>query len=132
MSQENVELVRGLSRAINDGDVEYLIGHTTEDVVIRPARSAIERSFVGHAGIRKWFADNQQSWDVFHLHADDVREVGDGQVLQVGTVHVRGRGGGIEMDIPFAGITTFRDGRASRWEDFRDRRLALKAVGLEK
>jgi hypothetical protein len=29
-----------------------------------------------------------------------------------------------------AGIATYRHGKMSRWEDFRERRAALAAVGL--
>ena len=131
MSRKHVELVRGISRAVNHGDVDYIIRHTTEDVVIVPARSGIEGVFVGHEGVRKFFADTRQNFEVFQLQHDDVREIGDDHVLSVGTVHARGRGGGVEIEIPFASVTTFRDERASRWEDFRERHLALKAVGLE-
>jgi ketosteroid isomerase-like protein len=131
MSQENVEIVRGVAHAVNDGDLDYVIRHTTEDVVLNMARSAVEGPFVGHDGVRKWFADNRESFETYEIHEAEVREIGDDRILSVGTVHVRGRGGGVETDIPFAGITTFRDGRASRWEDFRERPLALKALGLE-
>ena len=131
MSKENVEIVRGISRAIGHGDVDYVIRHTTDDVVIVAARSEVDGPLVGHDGVRTWFADNRQSFETYELREDEVRDVGDDRVLSVGTVHIRGRGGGVETDIPFAGITTFRDGRASRWEDFRERPLALKAVGLE-
>ena len=130
MSRENVDVVRGITHAVSHGIVNYVIRHTTEDVVIIAGRSAIEGPFVGHEGVRKFFADNRQNFEVFQLHEDELREIGDNRVLSVGTVHVRGRGGGVETDIPFAVITTFRDGRASRWEDFREHRLALKAVGL--
>jgi ketosteroid isomerase-like protein len=130
MSQENVEVVRGIARAVNDGDVDYVIRHTTEDVVIVAARSAVVGPFIGHEGVRSFFADNRQNFKVFELHAADVRQIGDDHVLSVGTVHVRGLGGGVETEIPFAGVTTLRDGRASRWEDFRERHLALKVVGL--
>jgi ketosteroid isomerase-like protein len=130
MSQENMDVVRGIARAINHGDVDYVIRHTTEDVVIVAARSAVVGPFVGHEGVRKFFADNRQNFKVFELHEDEVREIGDDHVLSVGTVHVRGRGGGVETEVPFAGITTFRKGRASRWEDFRERQVALTAVRL--
>ena len=50
-------------------------------------------------------------------------------MLSAGTVHVRGRGGGVETEVPFAGITTFRDGRVSRWEDFRERHRPSKPWG---
>jgi ketosteroid isomerase-like protein len=131
VSQENVEIVRGIARAINGGDVDYIIRHTSEDIVLLMARSAVEGPYLGHDGMRKWLADNRQNFEIYEVHEDEVRAVGDGRVLSVGTIHVRGRGGGVETDLPFAGITTFRDGRVSRWEDFRERHLALKAVGLE-
>jgi ketosteroid isomerase-like protein len=131
VSQENVEIVRGIARAISDGDVDYVIRHATEDIAMFVARSSVEGPFIGHDGVREWFADNRENFDVYRLHLDDVREIGEDQVLAVGTVHIRGRGGGVEMDIPFASVTTVRDGRTSRFEDFPERHLALKAMGLE-
>ncbi|HMD57854.1 MAG TPA: nuclear transport factor 2 family protein [Solirubrobacteraceae bacterium] len=129
MSQENVELFRRAT-AINRCDVEYAVRHSTEDVVIIAARSAVEGPFVGHEGVRKFFADNATNFDVFQVRYDDVRDLGEDRVLAMGTIHIRGRGGGVETDIPVAGIATYRDRKLSRWDDFRERRLALKAVGL--
>ena len=68
---------------------------------------------------------------MFQGHYDDVRDLGDARVLAMGTIHIRGRGGGVEMDIPAAGIATFRDGKLSRWDFFRERCAALKAAGVE-
>ena len=65
MSQENVEVVRGITSAINHGDVDDVIRHTTADVVIIVARSAVEGAFVGHEGVRKFFADYRQNFEVF-------------------------------------------------------------------
>jgi ketosteroid isomerase-like protein len=131
VSQENVEIVRGIAHAVSHGDVDYVIRHTTEDAVLLVARSAVEGPFLGHHGVEEFFADNRQNFEVFEIREEEVREIGDDRVLSVGSVHVRGRGGGVETDIPFAGVTTFRGARVNRWEDFRERRLALKAVGLE-
>jgi hypothetical protein len=36
----------------------------------------------------------------------------------------------VETDFPVAGIATYREGKLVRWEDFRERHLALEAVGL--
>jgi len=130
VSQENAEATRRMTEAVSHGDVAWLIAHTTEDFVLLPARSAVEGSFVGHAGVRRFFADNAENFALFELRADDVRAVPGDRVLVSGTVHVRGRGG-VEIGFPYAGVATFRDVKASRWEDFRNRRLALKAVGLE-
>jgi ketosteroid isomerase-like protein len=130
MSEENVELFLRANAAINRGDVEYAIRHSTEDVVIIAARSAVEGNFVGHEGVRKFFADNAANFELFHVRIDDVRDLDGDRVLGIGTIHIRGRGGGVETDIPMAGIATYRDGKLSRWEDFRERRAALEAVGL--
>lgn len=130
MSQENVELFQRATAAINRGDVEYAVRHSTEDVVIIAARSAVEGPFVGHEGVRKFFADNATNFAVFQVRYDDVRDLGEDRVLAMGTIHIRGRGAGVETDIPVAGIATYRDRKLSRWEDFRERHLALKAVGL--
>jgi ketosteroid isomerase-like protein len=131
MWQENVELFHRVNAAINRGDVEYAVGHSTEDVVIIAARSAVEGPFVGHEGVRKFFADSATNFEVFQARYDDVRDLGEDRVLAIGTIHIRGRGAGVETDIPVAGIATYRGGKLSRWEDFRERRAALKAVGLE-
>jgi ketosteroid isomerase-like protein len=119
-----------MAEAVSRRDVAWVIAHTTEDVVLLPGRSAVEGSFVGHEGVRRFFADNAESFELFELRADDVRAVPGDRVLVSGTVHVRSRGG-VEIAFPYAVVTTFRDGKASRWEDFRVRHRALKAVGLE-
>ena len=130
MSQENVEAFHRGTVALNRCDVEYAVRHSTEDVVFIAARSAVEGTFVGHEGLRKFFADNAANFEVFQARYDDVRDLGEDRVLAIGTIHIRGRGAGVETDVPVAGIATYREGKLSRWEDFRERRLALKAVGL--
>ena len=116
---------------MNRGDVEHWVRGSTQDVVIIAARSEVEGPFVGHDGVRKFFADNATNFEVFQARYDDVRDLGEDRLLAIGTIHIRGRGAGVETDIPAAGIATYRDGKLSRWEDFRERHLALKAVGLE-
>ena len=79
--------------------------------------------------MRRFWADTAESFEVFQAEFTDVRDLGD-RVLAIGTVHIRGRGGGVDMDIPAAAVATFEDGKMARWEDFRERALALEAVGL--
>jgi len=45
-------------------------------------------------------------------------------------IHIRVRGSALETDIPVAGIFTFKQGKLVRWEDFRERRIAVEAAGL--
>lgn len=130
MSQEDVDVFRGTVEAINAGDVEAVLALVTEDVVITAARSAVQGDYRGYDGVRRFAADNDESFELFHVNLDDVRDLGD-RVLAIGTIRIRGRGGGVETDVPMAGVAVVKAGKLSRWEDFRDRRLALEAVGLE-
>ena len=59
-----------------------------------------------------------------------MRDLGDDRVLAIGTLHIKGRGGGVEMDVVVAGISTYENGKLKRWHDFGDRREALAAAGL--
>lgn len=130
MSRANVEAAEQLAEALSRGDVDALLSLTAEDVVWIAARSAVEGVYHGHAGPRKFCADNAKNFDTFRLSIDKLHDLGD-RVPGVGTIHIRGRGSGVETDIPVAGILTFEHGKVTRWEDFRERHLALKAAGLE-
>jgi ketosteroid isomerase-like protein len=130
MSQENVNSLERLVDALGQGDVDGVLRLVTEDVVWIAARSAVEGTFHGHEGIRRFCSDNAESFEVFRLGTSvELRDLGD-RVLAIGTIHIRGRGSGVETEIPVAGVATFDGGRLSRWEDFRDRALALEALGL--
>jgi ketosteroid isomerase-like protein len=130
MSQENVQALEQLMDALGRGDVDEVLSLVTEDVEWIAARSAVEGVFHGHDGMRRFCSDNAQSFEVFRLGtSEELRDLGD-RVLAVGTLHIRGRGSGVEMEIPVAGVATFDGGRLRRWEDFRDRALALEAAGL--
>jgi ketosteroid isomerase-like protein len=129
MSQDNVEAFRQTAEAISQGAVEAALALVAEDAVVKAARSAVQGDYLGHDGVRQFFADNAESFEVFQLNLHEVRDLGD-KVLAIGTIRLRGREGGVETEVPMAGVAVFRSGKLSRWEDFRDRRLALEAVGL--
>jgi ketosteroid isomerase-like protein len=130
MSQENVEAFLEINHALRRGDVEAVLQWVDEEGVLLAARSAVEGAYHGHDGVRRFMADNAENFEKFEPHYPDVRDLGD-RVLAIGTIHVRGRGSGVETDISAAGIATFNaEGRVVRWEDFRERHLALEAVGL--
>jgi hypothetical protein len=77
------------------------------------------------------FAEIKTDFEVIAGRYDDVRDLGDDRVLAIGTIHFRGRAGEVDTHVPSAGIAVFREGKLSRWEDFRERNAALKVVGLE-
>jgi ketosteroid isomerase-like protein len=129
MSQENVELFWQGIEAVRRGDIEAIRDVVSEDVVWIAARSAVEGIYHGHDGLRRFFADNAENFDVFEPGFTEVRDLGE-RVLAFGSFHIRARGSGVDTNFPVAGIATYRDGKLVRWEDFRERHLALEAAGL--
>jgi hypothetical protein len=87
-----------------------------------------EGAFRGHEGFRRFRADTWDHYDTFEPHYD-LNEV-DGNVLSWGVVHVRGKGSGVEMDVPSAGIFELRDGLIVRWQDLTTKEQVLDAAGL--
>jgi ketosteroid isomerase-like protein len=129
MSQENVERFWKGIDAMRRGDIEALLDEVSEDVVWIAARSAVEGAYHGHDGLRRFLADNAENFEVFEPDFTEVRDLGD-RVLAFGSFHIRARGSGVDTNFLVAGIATYRDGKLVRWEDFRERHLALEAAGL--
>jgi ketosteroid isomerase-like protein len=79
--------------------------------------------------MRQFLADNAENFELFEPHFEEVRDLGD-RVLGIGRFRIRARESGVETAFLVAGIATYREGKLVRWEDFRERHLALKAAGL--
>src|SRR5215207_2202048 len=132
MSQENVENFRRGNEALERGDLDDALIEELIDpeVIFEPLRAPVSGAYNGHEGIRQFIADTAESFDVFRFDRPDIRDLGD-RVLAIGTLHIRARQGGIETDVPTAGIATYRDGRLVHWKDFGDKGKALEASGLQ-
>src|SRR3954447_27071505 len=129
MSQENVETIRRCDAAMSRGDVDsYLLGIHPE-VEFIPRRAAVQGTYHGHAGMRKYVTENAESFDLFEVGNTEFRDLGD-RVLAFGTVRVRGRESGVEVTHPTALLVMFRDGKIIRFEDFGERSQAVEAAGL--
>jgi ketosteroid isomerase-like protein len=126
----NVVRFRRAIDAINRGDAEGLVEGAAEDVLFLPARSEVMGPFRGHDGLRRFVAENAESFDIFTYQLTEVRDLGD-RLFVDGRLRVRGRGGQVETVVDSAGVATYDDaGRLIRWDDYRERRLALAAAGL--
>jgi ketosteroid isomerase-like protein len=130
MSKENFELHRQSIEAVNRGDIDDALRFLDPDIVFEPLRAPVQGAYRGHAGVREWWADTAETFESFRIDHTDVRELGDDRLLAIGTLHVRGRGSGIETDVPTAAIVSFRDGRMVSVKDYGDRDTALEAAGL--
>ena len=129
MSQENVETIRRCDAAISRGDVDSFLLGIHPDVEFIPRRAAVQGTYHGHDGMRKYIAENAESFDLFEVGNTEFRDLGD-RVLAFGTVRVRGRESGVEVTQPTALLVVFQDGKIIRFEDFGERDAALEAAGL--
>ena len=129
MSQENVDRFRAGLEAYNRGDVERWLETFHPDVVFEARIGLLEGDYSGHEGLRRLLADIADSWEVFDLDFPDVRDLGD-RVLALGTVHMIGRGSGIEAEAPVAFVSTVRDGLTTHIKDYGEWAQALEAAGL--
>jgi ketosteroid isomerase-like protein len=127
----NTELfLRGADR-FTHGDEAAIVEIVDEGIEFEPLRAATEGTFTGHEGIRAFLRDTRENFERFELDYSDVRDLGGERVIALGTIHIRGRGSGVETDVPTAVIASFRDGRMTRFKDYGDHDAALAAAGLD-
>ncbi len=132
MSQENVELVLAAFRSFEEGDIEGILRSCDENVkIIQSAELlGVSQQQYGHAGVREAFGIWPEQWDDFHL--DVVRVVDMGERVLVTTIqHGRGKGSGVDVEMPFAFVFSVHAAKIVEWQIFTREAEALKAVGLE-
>jgi ketosteroid isomerase-like protein len=86
------------------------------------------KPYVGHAGMRKYYADVAAVWKQLDVTPTEIREVDDA-VLVLGRVYGRAEGGYIQ-DSPAQWVLRFREGRIWRIRVFTNRSAAFAEVGL--
>jgi ketosteroid isomerase-like protein len=129
---------------VGQGDVEFLRevyeewgrGDYSRDF-FAPDIAANARGFVdmdgGQRGIEDVIATQRdwlRQWErPFVVEADEFIDAGPCVVVFI-RWRGRGRGSGAEVEAEGAHVWELRDGKAVRWEIYRDRAKALAAVGL--
>jgi len=132
MSRENLELVRSIYAAWEDGDfslaewadpeIEY-VGVDGPDPESVKGLAAMARSF------RTWLS----TWQEFRLEATEYRVLDSERVLVLDRSSGRGKTSGLDLGrIESQGAWLFhvRDGRVTRMVRYLDRDRALEASGL--
>jgi hypothetical protein len=121
--------LRGVD-AINRLDVTAVLESVDERTVFEPLRSQTEGAFLGVEGMRSFLADTAETFELFKASYTDVRDLGGGRLIAIGTIRMRGRGSGVESDVPSAAIVELSDGIMVRYKDYGDATLALQLAGL--
>ena len=133
MSQENVELVLKIHRAVIQGDLEGLLAGVHPNAEYRPAtQQAIEGEgsvFRGYEGIRRWLSELHDLYEDLNSEILEVRDPGD-RVVVVFLVRGRGAGSGVTLEQLLAQVVTLRQGKVIEIREYFSREEALEAAGL--
>ncbi len=131
MSQENVETLRAVYKAISQGDFESLLPHLHPEVVVVPAFAGqldFKSSYRGRDGMREFM---EMAWKDFGItvEVEGMVNAPKDRIVATERWHIRARDG-IEADVQLTDVYTFSDGLIVRAVGFRERAAALEAVGL--
>lgn len=126
---DNVAVIKRVFEAFSERDVESMIELTDPDVLFEPAPTFARphRSYVGHSGMRQYFADVSDTWDRLEVNIQEFRHAGN-YVLAFGRIYAAG--GGSVADDPASFVWRLEGGKVVWGKVFRRRGEALDVVGL--
>lgn len=130
MSRENVEATKRAYEAVNRRDFDTFLTHMDADVVATPLIAAMEESFQGHDGIRRWWETLFAAFPDFTVDVVQVRSLGEDLTLARCRAHGHGAGSDTPFDQKIWQIVEWRDGLCVRWNSFGSEDEALGAEGL--
>jgi ketosteroid isomerase-like protein len=129
MSQENVDIVGRLYRAMIASDVEAFAELAHPDAEWIPDSRVGEGPVRGRENVIQFFNDRAEMFDELRYELERFWET-DGKVLVFVRVTGLGSASGAGFDIRIGHLWTLRDGVVVRGEGYGDRSKALEAAGL--
>ena len=132
MSQENVEIIRKVFAAFDQGDIEAVLRVCDEDIVItQPAEvPGINPQQRGHQGVLEAFAIWPEQWDDFRVEVLGLTAAPADKVIANIRTLGQGKQSGVEVDMEFSFVFTVRDEKIVKWQLFLREDQALEAAGL--
>jgi ketosteroid isomerase-like protein len=132
MSQQNVERLRdGYAYFLANGDFREELFHPDFVWDMSTFRDWPERqTYAGLEGAREFMDDWGEAWEDWQLEVEEFLDAGEDVVA---VVHQRGRSRatGLPIEMDFAMVWTFREGRQFRMRMYASRDEALEATGLD-
>jgi ketosteroid isomerase-like protein len=133
VSQENINLGERLVAAVNAGALSDALAEQllTPDFRIDNASTAVtDKTYYGAAGMREWARDFFEAFDGdAHWGLETVAH-GDDYLVSMNRLVGHGAASGAPLELRWAGVSWFRDGKVARATGYARRREALEAVGL--
>ena len=132
MSEENVETVRRSAAAFNRGDLDAWIECWADDIDYRAVEGAPDDHgpILGNDALRDYAHDWRNTFDDFRQVPVEQIDAGDDKVIVVFKISGRAKLSGVETDLTYAALYTFRDGKIAWGREYWTRDEALEAAGL--
>jgi ketosteroid isomerase-like protein len=136
MSQENVEIVRGIIEAFESGaergdfEAAWETGAVAPDVEWVAFAELEQRSFTGREGFVEFMRRWTEDFEGWSAQVERLVDAGNDRV--VGFLHqtATGKGSGVPVEQDYAIIYELKGGRLVRMRAYVDRAQALQAAGL--
>jgi len=131
MSDENVEIVRDMSKRFAAGDRESWRQTFAEDAIWDTSATNSPQAGIydGHAGIERFFIDWLGTWEDLVLETVDLIDAGDSVISVIRWIG-RGKASGVTTEATMFGVYDIEDGRIVRYRQYETRDEALEAAGL--
>jgi ketosteroid isomerase-like protein len=130
---DNLDTARSSYEAFHRGDLDGALAMMHDDIEWHQAQGLPHGGvYRGLANVRAAIFDplDEEWWEDFDATPTDFLGGGD-HVVVLGRYTGRGKRTGAALDIPFAHVWLFRDGRAVRFHQFTDTRGWVAALGLD-
>ena len=124
-------VVRGCAAA-NRRDFDLMLTGWADDIDYRAVEGALDDRgpIHGKAEMRAYVQDWLDTFDQLKVEPLEVIDAGQDQVIAVTRISGRAKLSGVETDLTYAALYTFRDGKIARGREYWTKEQALEAAGL--
>jgi ketosteroid isomerase-like protein len=132
VSEENVNLARRATEAINERDTEALIALTDPSIELHTlviAATGGAHVYRRHDGVRALRRDRDEVWEELHIEPQAYFDLGE-HTLTFGVQRGRGRQSGVQVEMPITIVARWRDGRVVYSKSYPHREEALCDLGV--
>ena len=129
MSQENVEIVRRISKAAQRGDWDGAMRDYDHGVILDQSRMPGGGVYHGHEGVREFYGRWFGAWDDLRIETERLIDAGD-HVVDINEISGRGRSSGVAVKMRSASVWTIARGKVVSHVGYPVASDALQAAGL--
>jgi ketosteroid isomerase-like protein len=128
MSQDSVEVVRGIYDAFNRRDTDAILAAAAPDILVEDHGVIDGATYEGHDGVLRFLAFQADAFDASNAELEELIEADD-EVVAV--IRLRGEGplSGIPLEGRFSHVWRIADGMVRRLRVYASKQEALEVAG---